>query len=180
MPRQKKTAPADPIADLGKAVAKLPDLTDQQHKFVLGLLNGETATASYRSAYNCENMQPATIWANASRLRSDAKVATWLDHARMIGLERAAVTYEGHVGELKRLGRVSEKTGNMGAAVQAEIHIGKATGLYVERHEHGIAPNTLDALERISRLAGDNVAQALARKHNVPWPKMIEGKVAET
>src|SRR5262245_35492795 len=111
----------------------LPDLTSQQLAFVKGLLDGMTATDAYIAAYDCENMQRASIWALASRLRSDVKVASWLLAARVACLGSAVVTKEGHLQELERLRELSVKTNQLPSAVAAEVARGKAAGLYVEQ-----------------------------------------------
>ncbi len=174
MPRQKKTEAVNPLERIADRVSGLPDLTAQQFRFVSGLLDGMTATAAYRAAYDCSRMKPESIWVAASRLRSDNKVALWLQHSKLISLESAGVTFDGHLGELNRLKHVSEASGNMGAAVQAEIHRGKAAGLYVEKHEHqhSIAPDTLQALQDIARI-DPREAQRLADEHGISWKAPI-------
>lgn len=51
-------------------------LTDKQEKFAQAIaLDGMNAADAYRAAYNTENMKSESIWCNASKLKSDAKVA---------------------------------------------------------------------------------------------------------
>lgn len=138
----------------------LPDLTAQQQAFVRGLLDGKTASDAYRAAYDCSAMQPNSIWVAASRLRSDANVALWLAQARKAQLGHANVTLSQHVQRLDELKQLAIETGNLGAAVQAEQLIGKATGHYVERLDLNI--HNPDALmDEIAALSPE-VARALS------------------
>jgi phage terminase small subunit len=115
------------------AAAELPELTVMQQKFVEGILAGKTASDAYRAAYTTENMLSSTIWVKASELRNNEKVQVWLAAARMAGLGSATVTYEGHLRELERLREIALKSGNIGAAVQAEQLRGKVAGHHVDQ-----------------------------------------------
>jgi hypothetical protein len=138
----------------------LPELTDQQMRFVECILGGMSSSDAYRSAYNATNMLDRTIWAAASRLRSDCKVATWLSAARKAGLGRAAVTLEGHLAELERLREIAIDSGNVGAAVQAEQLRGKASNHYSEniRLETVDPTNVLDEIRKLNPALADQLA----------------------
>jgi phage terminase small subunit len=168
MPRQKLTAPvaASPAADL-------PDLTDQQMTFVQALLEGLNATDAYRRAYDCTDWSPSTVWANASRLRSEDKVQTWIAAAREAHLDRSACTLEHHVNELGRLKEIAIRTGNVGAAVAAEQSRGKASGHYVERFEDVTAKDPMNTIEAIKRIDPE-LAARLTRQFA---PQLIEQQV---
>lgn len=111
----------------------LPDLTAKQFKFVQGILSGLTASDAYRAAYDCENMSDAAIWVEASRRRSDSKVALWLSQARQQALTSATMTKEAYLQELQRLAKKCEDDKNLGAAVKATELQGKVMGHYVEK-----------------------------------------------
>src|SRR6185437_15369196 len=159
--QRKKTAPLEEMLD------DLPDLTPQQRKFVEGILAGKTATDAYREAYDCSGSQNNTIWANASRLRADSNVAAWLYQARTAGLGHATVTLQGHVAELERLREIALKTGNVGAAVQAEQLRGKATGHYTE-NLNIVTSDPLDMIKEIAVLSPALAAQ-LAKDNGIAW-----------
>lgn len=163
MPRRKLTK----VDDLPKA--ELPELTDQQFAFVKGLLDGKTATDAYRAAYDCSNSQPETIWAHASRLRADDKVAAWLDAARQAYLGSAKITLDQHVQRLDELRTIAVKTGNVGAAVAAEQTIGKVLGHHVERYEEVIR-DPLEVLASLAREAPET-ARAIAQELGLPEPE---------
>ena len=121
--------------DTNNEISDLPEITGQQLAFVKGILEGKNASDAYRGGYDTSNMKPETIWAAASRLRSDSKVSAWLDASRMAELGHSTVSLEQHIKRLDALKSIAVKTGNVGAAVQAEQLIGKAMGHYVERFE---------------------------------------------
>ena len=137
--------------------ADLPNLTDKQMRFVKGILDGMTASDAYRSAYSTENMSDEALWVEASRLRANPKVSLWLDAAKTMHLHSGKTTLEGHLAELDRLKRRAEDTGQMSAAIHAEISKGKATGLYVERVRNESEPDESafdSALERLLATRG--------------------------
>jgi hypothetical protein len=160
MAQRKKTEP------IKNQFSDLPELTAKQMNFVKGLLEGKTASDAYRAAYDCSEMQPATIWAAASRLRSDDKVSAWLDASRIAELGSSTITLEQHIRRLDALKTIAVGTGNVGAAVQAEQLIGKAMGHYVEKFEDVTRSDPLAALEELARIAPD-AAKALAQEHNI-------------
>lgn len=139
---------------------ELPELTHQQMRFLEGLLAGKSASDAYRESYNTSNMLDRTVWAEASRLRADRNVATWLSAARKAGLGRAAVTLEGHLAELERLREIALETGNVGAAVQAEQLRGKASNHYSENINvtHKAPENVLDEIRKLNPALADQLA----------------------
>ena len=57
-------------------------LTAKQEAFAQNIIQGMNQADAYRSAYNCENMTDNSIYVNASKLVSDAKVAQRLKELR--------------------------------------------------------------------------------------------------
>jgi hypothetical protein len=56
-------------------------LTHKQEAFCVAMLSGcGSQSEAYRLAYDCDNMEPPTIWQCASRLMANAKVIARLDH----------------------------------------------------------------------------------------------------
>lgn len=149
-----------------KAESDLPELTENQMMFVKGILDGKSGSDAYRGAYDCTNSKPETIWASASRLRHDAKVEAWLEAAKEAELASAKRTLDQHIQRLDRLQAIALRTGNVGAAVQAEQLIGKASGHYTESLNVNIS-EPMDILEEIRKLAPD-FAEILAAKHLGP------------
>lgn len=155
------------ISEVKELANDLPDLTEQQMRFVELILSGKAITESYKIAYDCSAMQQNTIWAAASRLRSHYKISAWISAARIAGLGTATVTLADHISELARLREVAERTGNIGAAVQAEQLRGKAMGHYTERLEvtHTDIADELKELAKVS----PELAKAYADEKGVTW-----------
>lgn len=131
MARQKKTDTAPELDTDG-----LPELTPSQLAFVYRLLAGDTGADAYRAAYSTgDTWSNEAIWVAASRLRHHTKVKLWLSAARQASMDTGKVTLESHIAELSRLKEICINSGNMGAAVQAEVSRGKACDLYRERFE---------------------------------------------
>ena len=57
-------------------------LTPKQQEFVNCILKGMNQSDAYRSSYDCENSTDGTVWANASRLFANSKVAARIDRGR--------------------------------------------------------------------------------------------------
>lgn len=157
-------------SDSGNTAEELPPLTAQQQKFVEGILAGKTASDAYRAAYDTENMGQNTIWVNASVLRNSDKVSLWLSAARQAHLGTATVTYENHMRELERLREIALKSGNIGAAVQAEQLRGKVAGHHIdqvrdvtERHD------PVQTVRELAALTGID-PHIIAAKHGVELP----------
>lgn len=162
MPQQKKTAPIE--------AAELPDITPQQQEFVRLVISGKTSTDAYKAAYDCNASSQRTIWAEASRLRNNPDVAAWIDAAKIAGMASCAVTYQSHIDELERLKTIAVKTGNIGAAVQAEQIRGKAAGLHVEQVRDVTQRNEPDDLLRDIAATSPAAAAALAAEHGIELP----------
>lgn len=166
MARRKIT---DGIA-IAAAAKDLPELTAQQQKFVEGVLAGKTASDAYRAAYDCSNMLASSIWCNASKLRSDEKVAQWIAQARIAGLGSATVTYEGHLRELERLKELALNAGNLGAAVQAEQLRGKVAGHHVDQVRDVTSQHDpIQTVRDLAALTGID-PHVIAAKHGVTLP----------
>lgn len=145
----------------------LPAITPQQSEFVRHILSGKTSSDAYRAAYDCSAMAPNSIWSAASKLAADAKVALWLSAARQAGLGTHVVTLSAHQQQLERLREIAVKTGNVGAAVQAELARGKVAGHHIERIQEVPAEPT-DTLKDIARHQPE-LAAALAAQAGIPW-----------
>ena len=154
MPRRQKTQPAPKLEGID-----LPELTDKQYKFVQLVLEGKTLTDSYKGAYDSQHMAEASIWANASRLRHDAKITSWISAARRAGADHSIRTAATHIANLTEIREEARASGNYGAAAQCEIHTGKVSGLYQDQLEITHKSSDLDLISAIAQ--GD---QTLAQK----------------
>ena len=144
MPQQKKTDKID-LPD----PSQLPRLTNKQQAFLDSILSGMSDKDAYIEAYDCENMADRSIRVAAARLRVNASIAQHLRCHQLYGFARGQVTLEEHILELTRIREMALETGNYGAAVNAEVNRGKASGLHIEhKHVHHSAEQELlDALK---------------------------------
>jgi phage terminase small subunit len=147
---------------------KLPDLTESQYAFVLGILAGKTGADAYRAAYDASAMSSAAVHVEASRLRANAKIALWLRASRVAHLGASTVTLDGHLRELERLRELALKSGNHGAAIQAEISRGKAAGHYVEKYADVSEGDPVATLNEIGA-TNPRLARELADLHGITW-----------
>lgn len=145
----------------------LPDLTPKQMRFLEGILAGKTATQAYLEAYDVSGADRSKLWAEASKLRSHPKVATWLSACRQAGVARQAVTVESHLSELERLRELALERGQTAAAIQAEQARGKVAGLYVER-TIDMSYDPKEALQAIAEIDPD-LAKRLAERDGLQW-----------
>lgn len=161
MPRRQKTAPQ--ASGFAVDPDSLPELTDQQHKFVIALLEGKNASDAYRHAYPVSlEWTPEALWVAASRLHHNAKVRLWLRAAVLAGQDRAVRTVDRHISELSELQHIAVASGNIGAAVQAATQIGKVSQLYRDSVEIVARQSDIDLVKAISQ--GDEDMAKLLRK----------------
>lgn len=127
---------AQKFADIPEeTLAELPDLTENQYKFVMALIGDSSLSASdaFRRAYDTSNWSDEAIWVQASRLKAHPKVKLWLDAIRALQLSKGSVTLDSHLSDLEGLSARAEASGNYGAAVNAKVSQGRAAGLYKEQ-----------------------------------------------
>lgn len=170
MAQQKKT-------EAFELPAEVEDLSPADARFALGIIQGKTGIAALEASRDCSNMSVETRYSYASRLKNDSKIAAWIQRARVAALETGKVTAQGHLAELARLREIALSTGNVGAAVNAEVSRGKAQGIYVERIEDARSANdttlTLEQLKECLVSLPPDVRMELAKALTGDGPKAI-------
>ncbi|MDN7937474.1 terminase small subunit [Burkholderia multivorans] len=111
------------------------NLTQKQENFCAAYIETGNASEAYRRAYDVSGMNSASVNRKAKELLDNVKIAARITEMRAPVLERAQLTLEQHLADLKRLRDLAEADGKYGPAVSAEISRGKASGLYVEKIE---------------------------------------------
>ena len=143
----------------------LPELTEKQLAFVIGILEGKTATDAYKGAYSTTGWGNNAIWVESCRMKENPKIALWLKAARKQNMDRAKLTLEEHSAELARLREMSLEAGNFGAAVNAEVSRGKAEGIYVDKKEILHHNKTdLDKLIKLHNSGKEEIAYMYAKQ----------------
>lgn len=111
-------------------------LTGKQEAFCIAYIETGNASEAYRQAYNAGKMKPETINRTAKELVDNPKIAARLQELRAPAVEKAQITLEQHLADLRRLRDLAEASEKYGPAVTAEMARGKAAGLYVDKVEH--------------------------------------------
>ncbi len=111
-------------------------LTQKQESFCLVYIETGNATESYRQAYKPKTKLESTINRSAKDLMDNPKIAARIEDLRKPVRDKAQITLETHLTDLKRLRDLAETDGKFSAAVTAEVSRGRASGLYVERIEN--------------------------------------------
>ena len=111
-------------------------LTVKQEAFAQAVASGKTQADAYRLAYNAENMKENSVWTNASKLMSDAKVAQRVEELRKVLEKKELWTREMSVKAL--IG--AYKDGNPTAKIAAVKELNAMHGFN--------APTKLDVINR--------------------------------
>ena len=110
-------------------------LTPKQEAFCLAYIETGNASEAYRRAYSASKMKPETVNREANTLLSNHNITTRLDVLRQPAIEKAQMTLEGHLKDLKELRDKAKEAEQFSAAIAAEIARGKAAGVHVEKSE---------------------------------------------
>lgn len=123
-------------------------LTQKQEAFCLAYVETGNASEAYRRSYNAEKMAEATIWRKAKDVIDNGKVKARIAEIRKPAADKAGVTLEQHLIDLKRLRDLAEASEKYGPAVTAEMARGKASGLYVEKIDVNLSGSLAERLAR--------------------------------
>lgn len=135
--------------------ALLSELTQGQYLFTLGLIDPDTTDhEAYLRAYPNQNMSKASLSVEICKLKKHPKISLIFTAARMQGLGQALEDRAEHIKRLRELSIKAELSGNLGAAVNAEVNAGKVSGHYVEKHENVNETRRQDLDERMQLLTG--------------------------
>lgn len=110
-------------------------LTAKQESFCIAYIETGNASEAYRRCYACGKMKPEAISVEAFKMTENPKITLRLKELRQPAIEKAQVTLEGHLDDLKWLRDSAQEAGQFSAAISAEIARGKAAGVHVEKTE---------------------------------------------
>lgn len=108
-------------------------LTPKQQRFVDAYLIDGNATDAYQAAYGCSR---ATADANGSRALGTARIAAHIAARRAKVAARVDLTLQAHLQTLEDLRNKAASAEQYSASVTAEVSRGKASGFYIDKHEH--------------------------------------------
>lgn len=145
-------------------------LTAKQEAFAQAVASGMSQSDAYRAAYEVSpDTKADTINQKGSRLMAEGKIKARVEELRAPVVKAAQITLAGHLERLGELSRLSQESGQMSAAIAAEVARGKASGLYVERTEitGSVAVQATLVVEGLSTSAlAEIMAAADAAKRN--------------
>lgn len=127
-------------------------LTHKQEMFCIAYVETGNASEAYRRAYDCKGSNEATINRTAKETLDNPKITARIQELRKPAVERAQITLEQHLNDLKRLRDAAEASEKFGPAIQAEVSRGKASGLYVEQIKHSGDITVLTEEQRKQRI----------------------------
>lgn len=105
-------------------------LTPKQEKFCLEYLKTGNASEAYRRAYDASKSKPESVNRLAKAMLDNVKIASRIDELKKPAVQEAMFTFESHLKRLEDLSRGAESAEQFSAAINAEIHRGKAAGFY--------------------------------------------------
>lgn len=145
-------------------------LTPQQEKFAQLVAAGKNLSDAYRGAYKVVKMAPKSINEEASRTMAIPEIAARVESLRKPIVEDVVIagklTLESHIAELERLKNLALVAGKFEAAIGAEVHRGKAVGLYVTKTEDVTDPMR-KALGRMNPEKLESVVEALEQVRTI-------------
>ena len=143
----------------------LPDLTEKQLNFVLGIQKGLSKSDAYRKAYDCSKMKPDSIWCNASKMASSAKVAQWLAYLKATQITEALYTKEAHILDMAEAARACKENKAWAAYVKATESLGRCAGHYVDKSEiTHIKSADKDMLDKLESMLGPEARREAAQR----------------
>lgn len=148
---------------------QLPQLTDKQYNFVMGIAKGLSKSDAYRQAYDASKMKPETIHAKASIEASKEKVKAWLDVSQREAINRltdeSQYTLKAHMSELNEIIEAAKARGSYGPALNGVIAKGKACNHYTEHKEINVN-NAADLvlLEKLEMILGHDAMLTAAKQ----------------
>ena len=109
-------------------------LNSKQKKFCKEYIKGQTATeAAIKAGYTKDRKGAKTQ--GSVLLNHNPMVRNYLIDLEITASEKDAISLENHLSTLHELREEAKDQGQISAAITAEVHRGKAGGLYVDRRE---------------------------------------------
>lgn len=105
------------------------NLTQQQKKFVEEYINGASASAAYKKAYNCQNKKPALIAYNANKLLNDEVIIKEIEEKKQKNSSFLNYTQEESFNKIKALQELAEQKNDITNALKAEEMKQKLAGI---------------------------------------------------
>ena len=142
-------------------------LNSKQKLFCKEYFKGQTATdAAVKAGYTKDRKGAKTQ--GSVLLNHNPVVRNYLIDLEIAASERDAVSLETHLSTLHDLREEAKDQGQISAAITAEVHRGKAGGLYIDRREILTA--------KIDMMSKDDL---LTRLEDLIKKRVVEGRIVE-
>jgi phage terminase small subunit len=143
-------------------------LNPKQKKFAREYLKGQNATEAAVKAGYTKNRAAAKRQGSVL-LNHNPLLRNYLIDQEIKEAERDRVSMEGHLSALHDLREEARESGQINAAITAEIHRGKVGGLYIDRRE--VLTAKIDSLSKDQLI--DRLGQLITKR----VPQTIEGEI---
>lgn len=109
-----------------------PLKSSKQEAFAQAVASGLSQAEAYRKVYNADKMQPQTIWARASELAADSKVAVRIEALKRAAAAHAVISAREFNERVSRRFRQAEAEGDLdGMAKMGALMVKTIPGLQV-------------------------------------------------
>lgn len=162
--QNKKTVPVE-------LVDKLPELSEQEMKFVEGLCAGKSQAEAYREAYGAEGYSDASLRVRACQKAATKKIRAHMRAYQAIGISHNLAARDNWIEMVLASAQRAENDGNHGAAMTGRVAVGKALGHMVDKVEDVTHGSALSTLREIAK-ASPELAKQLADQHGIPWDEL--------
>jgi|TARA_R110000868_G_scaffold16671_7_gene74101 phage terminase small subunit len=142
-------------------------LNSKQKLFCKEYLKGQTATESAIKAGYTKDRKGAKTQGSVL-LNHNPVVRNYLIDLEIAASQKDAVSLEDHLSTLHDLREEAKDQGQISAAITAEVHRGKAGGLYIDRREILTA--------KIDMMSKDDL---LTRLEDLIKKRVVEGRIVE-
>ena len=145
---------------------ELPDISTENQIFARAIANGKNGSDAYRLSRDCRDLKNESIWAMASRLRSDPKVRSWISAYKLAGMDDAILDKQQYIRMMLSAAEEARLDGNHGARIAALKEAGLASGVTADRVEMITDPN--QALLELAKISPE-FAKAAALEAGMVW-----------
>ena len=157
-------------------------LTPKHKKFCKLYTQGLSAAASARKAGFTTKMISSKVQGSAM-IRKNPLVVNYIIELLQAEQERANVSMGSHLTELSQLRDQAVDSGQVAAAISAEVSRGRAAGLYIERKEVTVSKvetmSTEELFSRLKEIVGKSNMKVIEHEERKGHVQVIEEKSAQ-
>lgn len=154
MPRHKKIEDRGIPININADDYELPDLSEQQMKFVVLVSQGKSLTQSYREAYDKEDWSDQALSSAASKLRRTENIKKWIAALQIEAMRQGSIKHTEYNVKLMELIEEARDKDQWGAVTGMMTTLGKSMGFLTDKVVVKDERTELkEQLERMDKLA---------------------------